>query len=537
MKNLKVIGLLLAIAIAVLAFSGTANALNLHIVKKGDTLSAIAKKYNIGLNEVKKINRNNVKNPNLIYPGQEIVVPDENDEFSYENPGADKYRGTLDDALEILGFPENIAAAIKEKVEKGEFEWTEIRRGDRLAMTFGKNKVRYNTVANWKDASMLLAAKKYTVTFDNIVYTLLYPLYCGNWSRIPDKIKEKITEEITPISSEQKIKAETPKIIAPQIIKRPQYVQKVAPPCSEMEHEPILGGGTWRNGLAKGNFSYGEYLLWLKNRCGSEYAFGIGIYGNLENGESRASAYEWNGNGIGLQIGLKRSYSHINGEGKRYLQQWVIKSRLVWEHTEGQNSESGYAMRQNNLKLGEYAEYVRQLSERFTGILSVECWYALNKSINSTWSGDQPANRTQLMAGLYSQYKINENWQTRFGGGPFYQGWDEMTGLHLRAELRYKEIVMVGPYANLFIFGKSSIYDAISTSDLQTYGAFIRIEFGKIIRDWDEKRRMDRIRKMNEELYPIEELPAPDPNTTSYPIKLYPVNDIPVEKEEAIDKK
>ena len=101
MKNLKVIGLLLAIAIAVLAFSGTANALNLHIVKKGDTLSAIAKKYNIGLNEVKKINRNNVKNPNLIYPGQEIVVPDENDEFSYENPGADKYRGTLDDALEL----------------------------------------------------------------------------------------------------------------------------------------------------------------------------------------------------------------------------------------------------------------------------------------------------------------------------------------------------------------------------------------------------------------------------------------------------
>lgn len=530
----KVIGLLVAIAIAVLAFTGTANALNLHIVKKGDTLSAIAKKYNVGLNEVKKVNRNNVKNPNLIYPGQEIVLPDSNDEFSYENPGADKYRGTLDEALKLLQYPEKAVTILKEKVARGEFEWTIIKVGDRFAMTFGKNKVRFNTVAAWKDENILLAAKKYTVTVDNTVYTLLYPLYCGNWSRVPDlKITEKVIEEIIPAPIPE-IKAEPPKFMTPKIIQKLQLVQKVVSACSEIEHEPIIGAGTWTNGLAKGNFAYGEYLLWLKAKCGSEYSMGAGIYGNWENGDSKISAYEWDGSAIGLQIGLKRSYSYTNDEDERFLQQWVGKIRLAWEHTEGRNSESGYAMSQNNLKLGGYGEYVRQLDDKWTGILTGEGWYALQKSINSTWSGDKPANRTQLMAGLYGQYKINDNWQTRFGGGPFYQGWDKMTGMHLRAELRWKETIMFGPYANLFLFGKSSIYEAIATSDLQTYGAFIRIEFGKIIRDWDEKRRMDRIRKLHEELYPIDEPPA---TTLLEPIKLYPIKDIPVEGEYTIDKK
>lgn len=45
---------------------------NLYTVKKGDTLSAIAKKYN---STVSQIARNNgITNPNLIYPGQKLVI-------------------------------------------------------------------------------------------------------------------------------------------------------------------------------------------------------------------------------------------------------------------------------------------------------------------------------------------------------------------------------------------------------------------------------------------------------------------------------
>lgn len=42
-------------------------------VKKGDTLSSIAKKYGITVNEL--INANNIKNPNLIYIGQVLTIP------------------------------------------------------------------------------------------------------------------------------------------------------------------------------------------------------------------------------------------------------------------------------------------------------------------------------------------------------------------------------------------------------------------------------------------------------------------------------
>lgn len=41
-------------------------------VKAGDTLSSIAKKYNTSVNKIAK--DNNIKNPNLIYPGQKLVI-------------------------------------------------------------------------------------------------------------------------------------------------------------------------------------------------------------------------------------------------------------------------------------------------------------------------------------------------------------------------------------------------------------------------------------------------------------------------------
>lgn len=43
-----------------------------HIVKQGDTLSAIAKKYNTSVNSLAQ--KNGIKNPNLIYVGQRIEI-------------------------------------------------------------------------------------------------------------------------------------------------------------------------------------------------------------------------------------------------------------------------------------------------------------------------------------------------------------------------------------------------------------------------------------------------------------------------------
>lgn len=43
-----------------------------YVIKKGDTLSAIARKYGTSVNQL--VAWNNIKNPNLIYAGQKIRV-------------------------------------------------------------------------------------------------------------------------------------------------------------------------------------------------------------------------------------------------------------------------------------------------------------------------------------------------------------------------------------------------------------------------------------------------------------------------------
>lgn len=44
-----------------------------YVVKPGDTLSQIAQNYNTTVNKLVELN--NIKNPNLIYPGQRIILP------------------------------------------------------------------------------------------------------------------------------------------------------------------------------------------------------------------------------------------------------------------------------------------------------------------------------------------------------------------------------------------------------------------------------------------------------------------------------
>lgn len=68
---------LIATAAAVLAlaiFASGAFASVVHKVVPGETMWKIAVKYNVGLSEIVKAN-SAVKNPSLIYPGQELIIP------------------------------------------------------------------------------------------------------------------------------------------------------------------------------------------------------------------------------------------------------------------------------------------------------------------------------------------------------------------------------------------------------------------------------------------------------------------------------
>ena len=56
-----------------------------HTVVKGDSMWKIATKYEVGLSELKQENPN-IKNPELIYPGQIINIPSKDrDVLNYEN--------------------------------------------------------------------------------------------------------------------------------------------------------------------------------------------------------------------------------------------------------------------------------------------------------------------------------------------------------------------------------------------------------------------------------------------------------------------
>lgn len=79
---------------------------SIYIVKAGDTLSGIAEKYGTTYQELARIN--NIENPNLIYPGQEIKLPSVNNEIVYVvKPGdtlstiAEKYGTTYQELARI----------------------------------------------------------------------------------------------------------------------------------------------------------------------------------------------------------------------------------------------------------------------------------------------------------------------------------------------------------------------------------------------------------------------------------------------------
>lgn len=78
MKGFRKLSILLVLALTLTAlFSGVAMAEGVYTVKSGDVLWKIAEKYDMDWEKVSKYN--NLENPHLIYPGQEIKIPDEED--------------------------------------------------------------------------------------------------------------------------------------------------------------------------------------------------------------------------------------------------------------------------------------------------------------------------------------------------------------------------------------------------------------------------------------------------------------------------
>lgn len=494
-----------------------------YTVAKGDCLSVIGQKTGVKWQEIAK--QNKIKKPWIIYPGQKLEVsttivsnsvrsnggknvavstatsqtfktpPD--GQFFYRNPGADPYKGTVEKAVQLLGYPKEVGKLLALQVKADNFSWETVTSGDTVsAMVFGKDKVRTNVVCAW-DKSRLLAAKVYAVNYDGKEWQMGKLLVCGNFFSI-EPISEIPPVVITSPEPETEPEPEKPVVIEEE---KPIFLPLEKTECP-VEHEPIVGAGIWGNQLAKGRFAYAEYVLWLKEifgiSCDSEYSIGVGFFSNWEDGESKLSAYKWDAWGIGPQVGVKRTW----WEEKDMFRQWQVKGRLLWEDQSGGNSQSGYWMEQDNIKLGLYGEYEHQFDEKWMGVVVAEGWWDLNNSRVSSWAGDQSETREMFGIGAYGQYKFNEDWSVRFGGGPFYQGWDELFGIRISVEVRWRDRLMFGPSLAIFPFGLSSVYEGIySASDLTTLTGFVRYEFGPDIREWDEKERRESIKKRDHEMF------------------------------------
>ena len=73
----KLFSLLLCTALLSTLFTVNAFADTQHTVVSGDTMWKIAVRYEVGLSELKSVNPH-IKNPNLIYPGQVLTIPEKN---------------------------------------------------------------------------------------------------------------------------------------------------------------------------------------------------------------------------------------------------------------------------------------------------------------------------------------------------------------------------------------------------------------------------------------------------------------------------
>ncbi|HCU01306.1 MAG: hypothetical protein UR66_C0019G0007 [Candidatus Moranbacteria bacterium GW2011_GWE1_35_17] len=384
-----------------------------------------------------------------------------------------------DKAFSKILLPPSVKEKLKLAVARGEGIDSFVSPGDQFLMTYGQEGVGDFTLRHHSQ----LFAKQYLVEDGGLIYDIRLIAWCRNWTRY---------REFPPAIEPPPSKPPTA-VLGPPVEEEEPFEYLPAPEKHwTIEHEPIIGAWVWQNELARGWGGYAEYMAWLrKGRC---YEFengwspGIGIYGMYSEGESRASSYNWDEDAFGGQAGIK----YIAG-GLEDPWQWQLKLRLVWEDMDGGNAE-GYHMDQDHLKLGFYTEYVEKEDEGFLWGITGEAWFGLDGSIDSSWSGDIPSKRGMAAINLFGQWKLNEDWQLRLSGGPFYQEWDRLTGIHLQAEFRWNETIMFGPYISFFPFGLSSVYDGISAMDLTTPGAFVRVEFGKPIRDYYANKRMEAVK-------------------------------------------
>lgn len=464
-----------------------------HVVEKGEYLSLIGQKYGISWQSIQVAN--GIKNPDLIFPGQQLLIPGKGTMVVkkvvnnkprkkatitttsgriWKNVGGNKYKGTAEWAIKHFQIPEAVKAQVLTNIRNEKFDWTTVRSGQHIeAVTFGRNRIWTNVTTQW-DPTRRHAAKDYGVG----EYVVARVLTCGNWvwwkKEVPPPIQSKVIPPVARV---------IPPVAAPPPIFREIKEQKK---CAFCEHELDGGMGVWTNKEhdAQGLWWYAQYLLTLQ-RCGKGNIdiFGgtlvpkVGIFAKGDLGETD-SGYNWHASGVGPEAGF--IWTGLTDQGYPHQVQFMF--RTLWEHLHGQNGM--YDKKEDHFLLGYYAEYLRRHAPDLMSVLYAEGYFDVSGSIDSTWSGDEVSDRGNFSVGYKIHKDLTDHWAGRAGVQVGFAPHEERWGLTPSVELRFDEWLM---------FGFSLDYTLASAIEGAaggfSYGPFIRFELKKIIqKEWTETR-------------------------------------------------
>jgi hypothetical protein len=503
-----VVMVLLAVALPAMA--------TMYLVKTDETLSQISQ-HELGTykrwKEVAKLNH--IDDPRKLQAGQWIELPQitinsvevkkapavkilratakkrvvtnkEVTKSSAWHPGNNPWKLSTIVGLTGLGLSDDAVINLAGDIANGRiYSWANIRHSgvvkdkkgnefSMLRMGFGKGIFMDNPQPAWKDVDHAEAMKIYR--FHDIFVG--FPLICGNPTLL----------QLVGVAAPSRGPGPGSDITITDTGQGDGGFVYIPPAEGDtkwiIEHEPTIGAWIGGNKVARWEGAYAEYLAWYRTgthcRMDNGWSLGVGFFGYYSEGDSFLSDYSWREKGWGPQVGIK------------YLAtdwQWQAKVRFLWEDVDGHNDSSGYWMHQDDFKLGLYTEYVNFEHLREDGHywgITAEIWWMLESSasISSSWSGDQPANRSSMYIGGFWQTKLNDAWQLRLLAGVFHQEWDDLTGVKAAAELRLWETFMFGPSVAFYPFGISDTYDGLALArDLTTITGFARAEAQKVVGD------------------------------------------------------
>ena len=470
----------------------------LYKIKPGDTLSRIGKRYGIHYRVIAEVNE--IKNPDKIIAGKVLVIPSSKKNIdlsekknvakkgSRENPvpytddevGDDPWRGTVREGMKLLGIDIPKNAAVRFADEGIEV----LPSGALIHMVSGRNKVkRYISHLSPEKAKV----HRLGVYVNGIKVASVYQKpECANWLTWERPASEDLPPG-TSVVEEKKVFVQ-PRSVARPFVNFTPWKPERPPQCLDFE----LSGGT---GLLFGSeadmtdwWHYGEGMIW--DSCWY-WSRGIGFYLNGDMGNTN-SPFEWSNFAPGMQAGIRYQDFVKNADGTAHPYGFTAKLRLVWAEMTGNNSDSGFAMTQEDLLLGLYTEYVRRIKKGLIAGVSFEGWLSLVSDIDSNFEGVLSSNRARLELKAFVQKKVSDDWQVRGGAGIFHQLSDDITGAGPFIEFRYHEWFMLGGGVNFLSIGGF------------VAGPSVRVESGNYFRQKRDQQILDGIWAVDEKGNPKE---------------------------------